>query len=142
MINDVTCLFVEKDLFSCWIVVIKKCLRRPIFGHNRFWLTCAGLVYFITFVSSRQVFVKKTMLGSIYKRVDGFVFMVRGGVNSTINSGGVAYYVKWKVVDLSLKPTIVARCMFLVFFEEPLLLLALGLLLVTKTPTCAYFNSN
>jgi hypothetical protein len=77
-----------------------------------------GLSYIITFVPSRQVFVqKKTMLGSTYKGVHGFVSMM-GGANNTVNPCGVAYIVKWKAVNSNLKPLIAARCMFLDSFQR------------------------
>jgi hypothetical protein len=81
-------------------------------------MRCAGLGYFITFVPSGQVFVqKRTMLGSTCEGVNGFVSTIRGA-KDTINSCGVAYNLKRKAANSSLKPTIVANCMFAVSFRR------------------------
>lgn len=89
-----------------------------ILGAINFICTSAGLDYYITFVPSRQVFVqKRKMLGSTYKKVNGFISMM-SGANDTVNSCGVAHIVKRKAVNSSLKPTIVARCMFSVSFRR------------------------
>lgn len=76
------------------------------------------------------------MLGSTCEGVNGFVYMKKI-VTGTVNSCGVAYYAKWKAINSSLKSIIVAWCIFL---DSPVMLSALGLLLITKTLTCAYFT--